>query len=281
MNLAHAETRTNADVNELDAHYPVEPKDVESFDRDGHVLLRGLLSRDAAARWLSPIGRAVQRLNGEKRPLEDRDTYGQAFLQTMNLWVQDAAVRRFSLARRFAQVAADLMGVPAVRMYHDQALFKEAGGGLTPWHQDHCYWPLATDHTITMWMPLVDVTADMGIMRFASGSHSTGMVESLGISDRSEAELSAYVVERGFRVEGPTVMKAGDATFHSGWTLHKAPPNDTAKLRPVMTIIYFADGARVEKPDPTRSAGDLAAWLPGLREGDLAASKLNPVLYRC
>src|SRR5580765_304440 len=114
MSLAHAEIRTAAPVDELDAPYSVAPADAERFARDGHVLLRGVLSPDAAARWLGPIGRAVQRLNNEKRRLEERDTYGQAFLQTMNLWVQDAAVRRFSLARRFAQVAASLMGVRAV-----------------------------------------------------------------------------------------------------------------------------------------------------------------------
>jgi ectoine hydroxylase-related dioxygenase (phytanoyl-CoA dioxygenase family) len=227
-----------------------------------------------------PIGRAVERLNDETRPLDERDTYGQAFLQTMNLWVKDPAVRRFSMARRFAGVAATLMGVPAVRMYHDQALFKEPGGGITPWHQDHYYWPLATDHTITMWMPLASVTEEMGIMRFASGSHREGLIESLEIGDRSEAELSKYVTARGFPVEGAAAMSAGDVTFHSGWTLHRAPPNVTGKLRPVMTVIYFADGARVEEPDPTRNAGDLKSWLPGLRAGDLAASELNPVLFR-
>jgi hypothetical protein len=280
MSSAQTEVRSFAEIDELDAPYGVAPEDIERFVREGHVLLRGLLSPDSAARWLLPIGRAVQRLNDERRPLEERDTYGQAFLQTMNLWVKDAAVRRFSLARRFAGAAAALMGVPAVRMYHDQALFKEPGGGITPWHQDHYYWPLASDHTITMWMPLVDVTSEMGIMRFASGSHRQGLIEALEIGDRSEAELSKYVASHGFPVAGPAAMRAGDVTFHSGWTLHRAPPNATDKLRPVMTIIYFADGTRVEEPDLTRNAGDLAAWLPGLSAGDLAATELNPVLYR-
>jgi len=280
MTLAHGEIRSGTAIDELAARYPVTPDDRRRFARDGHVLLRGVLEPDSAGQWLLPIGQAVQRLNDEKRPLGERDTYGKAFLQTMNLWVKDAAVRRFSLARRFAEVAAALMGVSAVRMYHDQALFKEPGGGITPWHQDHYYWPLDTDHTITMWMPLADVTSEMGIMRFASGSHREGIIEALPIGDRSEAHLSRHVELRGFAVEGPSAMRAGDATFHSGWTLHRAPPNETDKLRPVMTVIYFADGARVEEPDPTRNAGDLKAWLPGLKAGDIAATELNPVLYR-
>lgn len=38
-------------------------------------------------------------------------------------------IQRFVMARRFAKVAAELMGVDGVRIYHDQALFKEPSGG--------------------------------------------------------------------------------------------------------------------------------------------------------
>jgi len=57
---------------------------------------------------------AVDRFNTETRPLAERDTYGKAFLQVMNLWDRDAAVRPYVLARRFARIAADLMGVSGV-----------------------------------------------------------------------------------------------------------------------------------------------------------------------
>ena len=65
-----------------------------------------------------------------------------------------------------------LLEVAGVRLYHDQALFKEAGGGHTPWHADQFYWPLATDRTVTAWVPLVDVPMEMGPLAFATGSGS-------------------------------------------------------------------------------------------------------------
>ena len=40
-------------------------------------------------------------------------------------------------------------------------------------------------------------------------------------------------------------LRAGDATFHRGWTLHSAPPNRTGALRPVMTIL---DGRIIGEP---------------------------------
>src|SRR5690606_20894713 len=112
----------------------------------------------------------------------------------MNLWRTDEEVKRFVFATRFAKIAADLLGVANVRLYHDQALFKEPGGGPTPWHQDQNYWPLDTSNTITMWMPLVDIpSAEMGMLTFASGSHHAGNASGLIISDESEAEFSKYV----------------------------------------------------------------------------------------
>ena len=132
----------------------------------------------------------------------------------MNLWRVDENVRKFTLAKRFAKIAADLLGVENVRLYHDQALYKEPGGGFTPWHQDQYYWPLSTTNTITMWMPLIDIDIDMGMLTFASGSQNAGFVENLAISDESEALLENFVKEKGFKVTRAETMKAGDATFH-------------------------------------------------------------------
>src|SRR6185436_17080033 len=133
--------------------------------------VRGVCPPEVATRYKDSITACVKRLNSERRPMEQRDTYGKAFLQTMNLWRHDATLKDFVFARRFAKIAADLMGVPSVRLYHDQALFKEPGGGPTPWHQDEYYWPLDTSNTITMWMPLVDVPREVGSMTFGTGTH--------------------------------------------------------------------------------------------------------------
>jgi len=211
--------------------------------------------------------------------MSERDTYGRAFLQIMNLWENDEECKRFVFAKRFAKLAADLMGVEGVRLYHDQALFKEPGGGHTPWHQDQYYWPLDTNNTITMWMPLVDATAEMGTMTFASRSHTEGFLGHLEISDESEAKFQQFVADRGYPLSACGPMKAGDVTFHSGWTLHSAPGNATETTREAMTIIYFADGARLLNPDNKNRQNDLERWHPGQQPGEVASSRINPILY--
>lgn len=263
---------------DLNAPYSVSQDQHLQYQRDGHILLRGLATPEEIGVWRGIIGDAVDSLNTETRSLEERDTYGKAFLQITNLWQKAEAVKGFVLARRFAGVAAELMGVEGVRLYHDQALYKEPGGGPTPWHQDQYYWPLDGVPTVTMWMPLVSVPVEMGALTFASGSHKEGFQGHIRISDESEEHYSKLVQERGYPVVN-SEMRAGDATFHSGWTLHNAPGNRTERMREVMTIIYLADGGCISEPDNENRRGDLAAWFPGLKPGDAAASPINPLLY--
>jgi ectoine hydroxylase-related dioxygenase (phytanoyl-CoA dioxygenase family) len=257
----------------------VSPTLIEAFRRDGHVCLRGLAGAEEIAAVRPAIEAAAARRTGGVAPLEERDTYGKAFLQAMNLWRLNDEVRTFVFGRRFAGVAAALLGADAVRLYHDQALIKEAGGGATPWHQDQRYWPLDSDRTVTLWMPLVDVGPEVGSMIFASGSHRCGNLGGPVISDESEAMFAATVGDLGLRQETHGSLAAGDATFHAGWTLHRAAPNPTAVPRPVMTIIYFADGTRVAEPADDVQRFELTLWLKGLQPGDLAAGERNPVLW--
>jgi len=263
---------------DLSEEYPLTREQIRFYKDNGHIYLPGLTKPEEISFYRKEICEAVEKMNTESRSMKDRDTYGKAFLQIFNLWRTSETLRRFVLAKRFGKVAAQLMDVEKARIYHDQALFKEAGGGHTPWHQDQFYWPLDTDNTITMWMPLVDLDKDMGIMQFVSGSHRDGYVLAKEISDESEEFFRNYIVEKKLQISARTMMKAGDATFHSGWTLHNAPPNTTGKMREVMTIIYFPDCTRILKPDHKYRQKDLEVWRGGKQPGELAESEMNPVV---
>jgi ectoine hydroxylase-related dioxygenase (phytanoyl-CoA dioxygenase family) len=263
----------------LDSEYPLTQGQIDQYQRDGHILLRGLCSPQEIAAFQPIIGTTTGRYNKETRELKERDTYGRAFLQVTNLWQRDPDVARFVLARRFAQVAARLMQVPGVRLYHDQALYKEPGGGPTPWHQDQFYWPMETDRSITMWMPLVDVPVEKGALTFASGSHTEGSVCPLALSDESEKVIQELVDSRDFPI-AVEPMNAGDATFHSGWTLHRAPGNQTDSLREIMTVIYYPDGTVCSQPRDKFQQLDLDTFFPGRKPGEPADTELNPLVYR-
>ncbi|MFE5321796.1 phytanoyl-CoA dioxygenase family protein [Paenibacillus sp. NPDC056579] len=266
-------------ISPVESTYSLSRHQIEDYQQKGHIILRDVANSELISQFEPIISDCVRELNRQNKPLEERDTYGKAFIQITNLWKRNEAVRAFVLAKRFARIAAELMGVPSVRIYHDQALFKEPEGGHTPWHQDQIYWPLDTDKTITMWMPLVPISEEVGSMTFASESHKLGYINKLVISDESHRTLAEFIDSKGLKTKSYGGMNAGDATFHAGWTLHSAPGNPTDHMRKVMTIIYYADGTRVAEPDSYARKTDLRNWLPGVQPGELAASPLNPIVY--
>ncbi len=268
-----------ASLPELEPEYAVTGAQCEQYRRDGYILLAGMCPVPELAPYRDAVEEVTLREAGERVPLEQRDTYARAFIQITNLWRKDERVARFVLARRFGKVAAELMGVDGVRLYHDQALFKEPGGGPTPWHQDQYYWPLEGVPTVTMWMPLVDVSAEMKGMRFARGSHFDGSYTSVAISDTSDDVYKGIIEEKGFEVVQIGAMSAGDATFHSGWNIHGAPGNSTDRMRSVITVIYYADGGRISEPDHENRRRDMETWFPGQSPGEVAASAINPLVY--
>jgi hypothetical protein len=129
---------------ELTRPYPLSNAQIAFFRENGFIKLSHVLSPDTIRYMDETITTEVHRLNTQHLPMDQRDTYGKAFLQIMNIWIQSDPVREIVFSPRLAKIAADLLEVGGVRLYHDQALYKEPGGGQTPWHADQYYWPLTT-----------------------------------------------------------------------------------------------------------------------------------------
>jgi ectoine hydroxylase-related dioxygenase (phytanoyl-CoA dioxygenase family) len=251
----------------------------DHFDAYGFVKLPGPLPPDTIARYEPEITKRVIELNTQHLPLAERDTYGKAFLQVTNLWQHSEQVRELVFSPELAALAAALLGVDGVRLYHDQALYKEAGGGITPWHADQYYWPLATDRCVTVWVPLQPTPMEMGPLTFAAGSHRFSYGRDLPISDESERALQAALAAQDFRVvEEP--YELGEVSYHLGWTFHRASPNTTDVPRRVMTIIYMDADITVAEPVNDNQRADLQGWLGDTPVGKVPDTPLNPVLHR-
>ena len=262
---------------DVDARYPLDVEQVSAYRDHGFVRLPGVLSPDTIARYEPEITSKVVELNTLHLPMSERSTYQKAFLQVENLWEHSPLVKELVFSRRLAAIAADLLGVRAVRLYHDQALYKEVGGGITPWHVDHYYWPLDSDRALTVWIPLQPVPADMGLA-FASGSQNAGFGRDLPLGDESEAALREALAEQGFDVDN-AAYELGDVSFHGGWTLHRAGENLTPAPRRVMTMIYIDADIHVTEPVNEHQVIDRDRWLGGAAPGQVPQDEVNPVLY--
>lgn len=264
---------------DLNSAYPLQADQLQAYSDQGFIHLKHVLSKETLDDFGREITQAVLRREPDPKPMESRTTYEKAFLQVPNLWVENEQVKRFVFSRRLAEIATTLMGTRGVRLYHDQALYKEAGGGITPFHADQYYWPLDTLSTCTAWIPLQATPLEMGPLEFWPKSHHLDLGRDLAISDQSEQLLADLRHQDHFSlVQEP--FDLGDVSFHSGWTFHHAAPNASERPRAVMTIIYMDMNARVKTPIRAEQVNDLATWMPGVAVGGVAASPLNPVLYQ-
>ena len=262
----------------LDRPYSLTSEQIDFYQKNKYIKLKQVLESDFLAHLNLVISKKVDELNQQDAPMEKRSTYGKAFLQLFNLWKQDEAIKELVFSKRLAKIATDLMQVDGVRLYHDQALFKEGGGGITPWHADQHYWPLATDKTITAWIPLQETPLEMGPLEFSAGSHAILEGRELSIGDTSERFIERRLKVTDFKhVIAP--FDIGEVSFHSGWVFHRAGANTTQKTRKVMTIIYMDKDMKLKQPENDGQTNDWNTWCPGTEIGKIINTPLNPVLY--
>lgn len=265
-------------IDALQVEYRINSEQINFYKENSYIKLKEVLPREIISFYNNIITEKVNHLIKINLPLEKRDTYGKAFLQLFNLWKEDDRIKELVYSRRLAKIASDLMEVSGVRLYHDQALFKEAGGGITPWHADQYYWPLSTDRTITAWIPLQAVPLNMGPLEFSAGSNKLVTGRELAISDESELTLKEKLRINDFKhVIEP--YDIGEVSFHSGWIFHRAGANITEHTRKVMTVIYMDKEMILNKPENDNQKLDWETWCPGAKVGEVIDTPLNPVLY--
>ncbi len=263
----------------LSKPYELTEAQISFYRENRFIKLKEVLSPDAVAFFNSVITERVNLMNQETRSLEERSTYGKAFLQLFNLWVEDEQVKALVLSKRLGQIASDLMGCEGVRLYHDQALFKEGGGGITPWHADQFYWPLETDKCVTAWIPLQETPLEMGPLEFSAGSHVITEGRELEIGDESELKMEQRLRVTDFaHVIEP--FDLGEISFHSGWVFHRAGANKTDNMRKVMTVIYMDKDMRLKAPENKNQQADWETWCPGAEIGSVINSPINPVIFQ-
>ena len=262
----------------LDANYSVTPAQVKYFNENGFIKIKNIFEPAVIDYMNIVISKEVDRLNNQQIPLEERDTYGKAFLQIMNLWTHTTVVKDIVFSKRIAQIATSLMQTNGVRLYHDQALFKEPKGGHTPWHADQYYWPLDTENTVTAWIPLQTTPLNYGPLEFSAGSNKLTAGRDKQISDESQAFLEAELKDQKFEhVIEP--FDVGEISFHRGWLYHRAGPNLSGNMRKVMTMIYMDKDTVLKTPENHNQQADWDTWCPGATVGQIVNTPLNPVLY--
>ena len=216
------------------------------------------------------------------------------FMQLFNVWRTNAAASRLILHASLGRLASQLLDVPCVRLYQDALFIKHPSHGPTQWHSDLKMCPFNTNEMVTLWIPLQDVPEqDQGGtgLSYASRSHVDFALPYW--FDPDVVDLS----ER-YLIEDHGAYTAGDASFHHGWCLHAAPPNDSNHTRIALSLSFVADGVPLLPLEMQTGAGgavgagdgmlrgpdmedapSYAGWLGGALEGGYLDTPLCPIVF--
>jgi ectoine hydroxylase-related dioxygenase (phytanoyl-CoA dioxygenase family) len=229
---------------------PLPAETIETYRRDGVVLVRSVLSpaevetaRVAIEHVLAAPGPFAQVAS---RP-DDRGSFTEDFRR----WHDVAGIEQLARSSAAARIAAQLMGSAQVRLYHDHVLVKEGGTEQrTPWHQDQPYYNV-DGQGISAWIP-VDHVPEGGCLELVAGTHRgpwlmprtflTGQAKwfpdgTLGELPDIEADRGAYQLRR-------YDMRPGDAIFFDFLTVHGAPGFPFDGRRRVLSLRYLSEQAR-------------------------------------
>jgi ectoine hydroxylase-related dioxygenase (phytanoyl-CoA dioxygenase family) len=274
--IPHFKLPSDTEVeNELISPYNLTKDQCLAFQRDGFIKLPRVLSRGAVARLRQELLVLIKKTFGI-----NRTSNKNRFLSLEMMWLENALIRSYVLSPRIAEIAAKLLGVERIRLYHDNVLAKEPGCGRTPWHYDDHHFPLATDDVVTAWIPAQPIPIAMGPLTFAKPLSVFELVKDIDFNkfDTSYDKqiIEAFKSNNVVLEESPFEM--GEVSFHHNKSFHTAASNKTTRTRVVLANTFFADGARVVE-QPTMVSGDWQKFVPNVGPGEIAASKLNPICW--
>ncbi|MFI4934054.1 MAG: phytanoyl-CoA dioxygenase family protein [Caulobacterales bacterium] len=230
-------------------------EEIAFFQANGYLAVERLTSDEELA-WLRQIvdyifdpanasapGAPLDRSGALKAGEESR--LSQSFFPEMRF----PQILNSAFHRNAKRYAAALLAVEESRLScWGHMIRKPAGGRDVPWHQDHAYWQPELDYyALGVWLPLHDVTVEMGAMQFIPGSHRLGLVPHRHDEAPAHNVLTvAETIDASAAVACP--LKAGGATFHHSETLHFTPPNATQTPRLAFPMEFQLKPVRREAP---------------------------------
>jgi phytanoyl-CoA hydroxylase len=220
-----------------------------AFERDGFLILRGLLPAAARARMLAV---AERDLAAARPPLEyEAETQypgapasldapgGRTVRRLLQACARNPVFREWAGAPPVVARLRQLLGprIALVQAHHNCIMTKQPQySSLTSWHRDIRYWSFARPELVSLWFALGAERADNGCLLVLPGSQH----REFGNAQLDPAQfLRTEVADNAalLRTQVAVELEAGDALFFHCRLFHAAGSNRSAytKFSPVFT----------------------------------------------
>ena len=266
------------------AHFHLPESTVSDYQRDGAVVLRGVLS----ATQVDTLQRGIEHNLAHLSPLAQvasrADDPGH-FVEDFCTWQSNPAYASVMRHSALPAVAKALMQSDSVRIYHDHLLVKEPGTRqATPWHQDQPYYNVSGRQNVSFWIP-VDPVALESTLRFVAGSHAGTWYmprsfrdhQAKWFADGTLAELPAIDAEPAKHRQLAWALQPGDAVAFHMLTLHASGGVSPTARRRVFSVRYLGDDIR-HAVRPWRTSPPFVGLSDRLADGAVMDDALFPRL---
>ena len=222
---------------------------IAAYKRDGVICLRGAFGRD----WLDIIESAIDEAMLERSvsaALVEHDDEPGFFCYDSLMWKRVEAFRRFIFESHAPDLYWRLLETDSLNFYYDFLLLKSPGcaSAVTPWHQDHSYYPLNGTKIINCWTALDSIPVKTAL-RFARGSHLWDTVFR-AVHFAPDQEYANSMTERPLppdidndpRAEIITcALEPGDTLVWNSRMFHSAPGNTLDRRRAALSTNWAGD----------------------------------------
>ncbi|WP_313802686.1 phytanoyl-CoA dioxygenase family protein [Sphingobium sp.] len=246
-----------------DAANPLTDEQIQTFQRDGVLCVRGVIDLDTCKRMEEaclrladdPSEHISRRWAGVARPPRGHERIGMALSLDQ--------FREYAFESPLPRLAGALMNTPTVRYFYDQMFIKiHRGTGefdgtstaqmATPWHQDLPYWPFDGADILSIWVPFRPVPRDASGLEYVARSHRDpdlytpfGLKSLRNTVDAPDMDaIRAAEPERFLSWD----MEPGDCLIHHPRTLHRSTSNAGENDRVAVSVRYLGRDA-IYAPD--------------------------------
>ena len=254
-----------------------------AFFRDNGYLVVERLTTDAELAWIrerfeqvfdpadaAQLGAPVDR-SGAQEP-GAASSLAQAFFPEIRF----SSLLRTAYMRNARRYAAALLGVdPSLVSSWGHMILKPAGGRAAPWHQDRAYWEPELDYrAVAVWLPMHEVSVEMGAMQFIPGSHRRGLLPHRHLEAPRHNMLE---VASPFNLSSAVAcpLPAGGATFHDMHTLHFTAPNITTAPRLAYPVEFQLTPVRRATPESMPWVDELRAARAALATAEIGDGRVT------
>ena len=255
-----------------DPLHPITNAQVEAYERDGAIVLRGQYD-DA---WLGYLNEAIEAARALPGPFaQDHTVAGEeaAFYSDLAMSHRVPAFRRFALEGPGPAMAARLMRSERVNFFYDALWVKEAGTTrTTPWHHDQPSYQIEGRQVCLIWLPLQPVAREV-CLETVAGSHRWGRSFRVtringGYYDSHDGDpLEPAPDIDGRRADYRILawaLEPGDAIAFHGMTLHGSAGNSSALRRAAVSTVWAGeDVTYTERPSEMQPRFEGHGLTPG------------------